>query len=70
MSASAAWIVCLADAQSDELKTNKNNMNLDEAAWFSMGSLLGQGTENQPKSVSGNYLTKLKKRKTSLLTWI
>jgi hypothetical protein len=37
----------------EELEENKDNMNLDEAAWFSMGSLLGQGTDNQPKAISG-----------------
>lgn len=29
-------------------------MSLDEAAWFSMGSLLGQGTDHQPKAISGD----------------
>ena len=37
----------------DDLEENKDNMNLDESAFFSMGSLLGQGTDNQPKAISG-----------------
>ena len=40
----------------DELEENKDNMNLDESTWFSMGSLLGQGTDNQPKAISGKVV--------------
>ena len=38
------------------MEENKDNMNLDESAWFSMGSLLGQGTDNQPKAISGQNI--------------
>jgi hypothetical protein len=37
----------------DDLEENRENMNLDESTFFSMGSLLGQGTDNQPKAISG-----------------
>ncbi|XP_028411022.1 glutamate receptor ionotropic, kainate 2-like isoform X2 [Dendronephthya gigantea] len=46
----------LGEDDMDDLEENKDNMNLDEAAWFSMGSLLGQGTDNQPKAISGKVI--------------
>ena len=47
------FIRLLADDEQGELDKEKDNMRLDEAAWFSMGSLLGQGTDHQPKPISG-----------------
>ncbi len=41
----------------EDLEEDKDNMNLDESAWFSMGSLLGQGTDNQPKAISGEMIS-------------
>ncbi|CAB4001092.1 glutamate receptor 2-like [Paramuricea clavata] len=46
----------LGEDAMDDLEENQENMNLDESTFFSMGSLLGQGTDNQPKAISGKVI--------------
>ncbi|XP_069951466.1 glutamate receptor ionotropic, kainate 2-like [Cherax quadricarinatus] len=45
------WVTSYPRKQ-DKKKTKENQFNLFNSLWFTMGSLLQQGTEQQPKAVS------------------
>ena len=50
------WLLFKGVKKMAEKEENAECLTADESVWFAMGSLLGQGTDNMPRSVSGKKI--------------